>query len=279
VIYSIQEIDTALQNCFQRPVSRSAQQRGFTILELLAVVATIAILAALLLPALSRAKVKALQTSCLSNLRQLGLAWTLYKDDNNGNLVWSFPTNNNPNVWVLGNMTNAVEAVNTDLIRAGKLYKGYSENAAIYHCPGDRGVDIGGNRVPSVRSYSMNSFMGGRGSGVGLIPPTASGYVPFFTRDSEISRPASMFVFLDEDERSINDGFFITDPTARIWFDFPSVSPWRHAVSSVLAFGDGHGDVWHFTDPRTSQLSSTETEQKANADLQRLADAATDPAE
>src|SRR5438876_8064447 len=146
-------------------------QEGFTLLELLAVVATIAILAALLLPILSKAKIKAQQTACLSNLRQLGFAWVLYHGDNNGRLVESYPLNN-PNAWVLGDMRKPAEATNADLIREGKLYP-YTRNVGIYHCPADDGVQINGQTIPTVRSYSMNCFMGERDPVVGAIPASS----------------------------------------------------------------------------------------------------------
>src|SRR5438094_6079049 len=90
-------------------------RRGFTLLELLAVIATIAILAALLLPVLSKAKIKAQRTTCLASLRELGRCWYMYKDDYNDRLVESYPVNNT-NIWVLGDMSNANEAGNADLI-------------------------------------------------------------------------------------------------------------------------------------------------------------------
>jgi len=153
------------------------RRRGFTLLELLAVIFTLATLAALLLPVLNRAKIKAQRTSCLSNLRQLGLAWVLYHTDNNGRLVESYPVNN-PNAWIQGDMRNPVEATNTDLIEQGKLYS-YNRNTAIYHCPADHGVKIDSKVVAADRSYSMNSFMGARDPSVGPIPADAGRFVLF----------------------------------------------------------------------------------------------------
>src|SRR6476661_5418141 len=111
------------------PTRQPHPRHGFTLLELLAVIATIAILAALLLPVLVKAKIKAQQTTCLSNLRQQGYAWSMFAADNNGRLVQSFPTNN-PNAWVQGNMALASEARNADLLRQGELYP-YSRDIGI----------------------------------------------------------------------------------------------------------------------------------------------------
>ncbi len=258
-------------------LARPVRRQGFTLLELLAVIATIAILAALLLPVLGKTKIKAQQTACLANLRQMGLAWTLYYEDNNGVLVESYPTNN-PNSWTKGNMRVPAEATNPLLIQQGKLYP-YTQSVSLYHCPSDKGVASGGIITPSLRSYSMNSFMGGRDSSVGPIPALAStsAYTPFFTKDSDLQQPGGLFVFLEEDERSISDSFFVTDPSARIWFNFPAISATRHNFGFGLTFGDSHADTWHFKDSRTLTITGNETEQAANPDLQRLAAAATTP--
>jgi prepilin-type N-terminal cleavage/methylation domain-containing protein len=250
--------------------SRQTLRRlGFTLIELLTVIATIAILAALLLPILGKAKVKAQRTTCLSNLRQLSVAWMLYADDNHGFLPESYPVNN-PDVWVQGDMSKADEAGNPDLIRAGKLYP-YNQALGIYRCPADQGVTINGKPVPTLRSYSMNCFMGGRDPNSGVIPSTAAAFVPFYAKESDIPQPGELWVMLDEDERSINDGFFVTDPTAQLWIDFPAMSAHRHDWGFALNFGDGHSSVWHLSDPRRSQISVSQTEQPGNADLAHLA--------
>jgi prepilin-type N-terminal cleavage/methylation domain-containing protein len=250
--------------------------KGFTLLELLAVIATIGTLAALLLPVLAKAKSKAHQTTCISNLKQLGMAWNMYHSDNSGRLVESYPVAN-PNVWVKGSMADRFEATNEDLIKAGKLYP-YNESVTVYRCPTDRGVVLSdGDRVRSVRSYSMNGFMGRRDASTGLIPSRAVGYVPFFTKDSDLNvgNPSELWVMLDEDERSINDGFFVTDPTGSIWFDFPSIASYRHRFSYSLSFADGHAEPWSLQDPDTRKVIRNQTEQYGNRDLLRLGRAST----
>jgi prepilin-type N-terminal cleavage/methylation domain-containing protein len=254
---------------------QTSRPRGFTLIELLTVVATIAILAALLLPILSKAKIKAQRTTCLSNLRQLGIAWMMYADDNHGFLPESYPVAN-PEVWVQGDMKNANEAGNADLIRAGKLFQ-YNRCVSIYRCPADQGVTIDGKVVPTLRSYSMNCFMGARDPRIGPVPKSAVDFVPFYAKDSDLPHPDQLWVLLDEDERSINDGYFVTDPTGGVWMDFPAMSVHRHNYSYTLAFADGHSSIWRFNDPRTYQVNLNRTEQPGNADLARLARATATP--
>jgi prepilin-type N-terminal cleavage/methylation domain-containing protein len=253
----------------------SARRRGFTLLELLTVIATIATLAALLLPVLGKAKTKAQGTKCMSNLRQLGIAWELYASENGGWLVESYPANNT-NAWVLGDMTVAAEATNLELLRRGKLFP-YNPSVEIYHCPGDQGARVNGQVFASVRSYSMNGFMGARDPNLGPIPAMAVNYVPFYAKESDLPRPAGLWVLLDEDERSINDGFFMADPTGNVWYDFPAISAPRHHFSYALAFGDGHADVWRLSDPKTLKVQSSRLEQPGNQDLARLAAATATP--
>jgi hypothetical protein len=132
-------------------------------------------------------------------------------------------------------------------------------------------VTINGKLVPTVRSYSMNSFMGARDPNGALIPSTAAGFVPFYSKYSEIPHPEEAWVLIEEDERSINDGFFVTDPCGQIWFDFPAISSARHNYSYVLNFADGHSAVWRYRDDRTFQVCKNKTEQPGNVDLARLA--------
>ena len=246
---------------------------GFTLLELLAVIATIAILAALLFPVLSKAKIKAQRTTCLASLRELGRCWYMYKDDCNDRLAESYPLSNNTNIWVLGDMTNTNEVGNADLIRQGKLFP-YNQDVKIYHCPADEGVKINDKTYATVRSYSMNCFMGGRDATAKTVPSNAVNYM-VYAKYSDIRRPSDSWILLDEDERSINDGFFVTDPSATTWIDFPAISLHRHNFSYGLNFADGHSEIWRHSNGSTYQVTLNKTMQPKNPDLERLARAST----
>ena len=256
-------------------VSSKSPTKAFTLIELLVVIGIIAILAAFLLPALTRAKIKAQRVACQSNLRQLGLSWGMYNGDNNGLLVESYPVNN-PNQWVQGDVKlGTPDCVNQNNIINGKLYS-YNPNVNVYRCPADKNNY---NGKPAARSFSMNSFMGGRTSPDApqtAVPGTANAYVPFFAKDSQLRLPSTLWVLIDEDERSINDGFFVPDPPntisgqSAIWYDFPADSSYRHNYTFALNFADGHSEVWRFLDRRSPQVRVNRTEQSGNIDLTRL---------
>jgi prepilin-type N-terminal cleavage/methylation domain-containing protein len=261
-------------------LGRSYRRQAFTLLELLAVIATIAILASLLLPVLSKAKIKAQRTQCFSNLRQLGYAWSMYLEENSGYLVQSYPTNN-PQAWVQGNMKMAAEATNASLLAQGKLYP-YNQSASVYHCPADQGVVSGNAVLPSVRSYSMNNFMGGRDQDIPAYPNMAAANYSIYTKDSDIPRPSQMWVMLDEDERSIDDGSFLTDPSGHVWFDIPAMSAHRHNYSFTLVFADSHSEIWRFIDSTSFSLAQRPSGQGAmeasgSPDLARFSRATSTP--
>jgi len=204
---------------------------AFTLVELLVVIAVIAVLAALLLPALGKAKQKAFEISCLNNLKQLQTAYVLYLGDHGDAL----PPNKSwfdgsigeavsaSGSWVLGNAKYYSDPTN---LHAGVLWP-YVEGAGVYLCPADKSLLSGGSPAPRLRSYASSQYLNG-------APPDA------ITRMSQMRRPppVNVFNFIDENETSIEDGNFGTQraPSDR-WLNLPSD---RHGRGTPVSFSDGH---------------------------------------
>jgi prepilin-type N-terminal cleavage/methylation domain-containing protein len=224
---------------------RRKQTTGFTLIELLVVIAIIAILAGMLLPALSRAKERASTTQCLSNHRQLALCWVMYAADNDGRLVPNIALGDPgylDSTWVLGDMSTPRGATNELYIRNGKLFP-YNTSVQIYHCPADKArVKIGTLALPRVRSISMSGQMAGDVATIPQFPPSK--------KETEIQHPApaEAFVFIDERSDSIDDGFFAITLTPRSWQNCPAF--W-HSTGDNLSFADGHAEHWGWLEPTT----------------------------
>jgi len=237
-------------------------RRAFTLIELLVVIAIIAILAALLLPALSTAKEKANQVRCLSNLKQLGVAWCLYNDDNRGLVVVNDPWGGTTKPsWVYGSMAVAAEATDVSLVERGLLFP-YAKNAGIYRCPSDR--------TSNVRSYSMQSQLGCYFNGTPYNSQAAvglSGY-PTIYRENQIQRPppSLAIVHLDENPKSLNDGWFFTPVEGDSWTDLPGI---LHSRGGNFSFADGHAEHWKWRDGQTLTVAPGGTTPN-NQDLKRL---------
>jgi len=262
---------------FRSPSSSPA--RGFTLIELLVVIAIIAILAAMLMPALGKAKQKAEGTGCMNNTKQLTLAWLMYATDNNDTLC---PNRDGGDVqgWqgATANWTKAVPysqlswaggwedfqpnvADNTNIFNLinGAMGGQYtSRSTGIYHCPADKfPAREGGALVSRVRSNSMNGFIGDRQStrstGVNDWYPNYIQYV----RSSSLARPgpANVWLLVDEHPDSINDGWLIPDVTDVSRFvDLPAS---YHNGACGFSFCDGHSEIhkWHGTTIQPVKMS------------------------
>jgi prepilin-type N-terminal cleavage/methylation domain-containing protein/prepilin-type processing-associated H-X9-DG protein len=241
--------------------------RGFTLIELLAVIAIMGILAALLLPVLSRAKEKAKLTTCSNNQRQLDLAWQMHADENSGILAsndWAFrPANvaeSPSNSWVTG---NAGLDTNTTTITSGSIYP-YVNNILSYRCPADRSAVLG-TSIPILRTYSLSCFMGG--------PQADTDYygIKPLHQMSQIGKPSKSLTFLQEDDSTIDDGHFLYSVTTNSWFNVPS---WLHQNGTALAFADGHVEYWQWRSalPTTNYFNdgSVVTDPLALQDIARL---------
>jgi prepilin-type N-terminal cleavage/methylation domain-containing protein/prepilin-type processing-associated H-X9-DG protein len=263
-------------------ISRNpACAKGFTLIELLVVIAIIAILAGMLLPALSKAKAKGQATSCLSNAKQLQLCWQLYADDNNDTM----PPNalQNANAWIDGSGSSLAYdlpgATNVQTVRRGLLFQ-YNSSEGIYVCPGQKEVYVRSRNRPMAlrpaRSYSISGQMHGGSFEGGKVQPIILRGNPAnrkaYTKVTEIHDPApsQAFVFVDESMYTIDDGYFAVLVKEDTWQNFPAA---RHGNSGSFSFADGHSEVWRWLEGTTAKLKDPAgftTTFKGNRDLQRV---------
>jgi len=217
------------------------QKQGFTLVELLVVIAIIALLMGILMPSLSRARDQAKTILCRSNLKNLTLGWTMFVDDNDGDIVegetgWVPKTPSGPDF---------VNREKQD-IKNGDLWP-YINDVGVYHCPSDKAIKgyvNETNRVmPVFRSYAIPGGMNGR----------HSNYFPGveIKKFMNIKAPATKYVFVEEDhigEDNGNWGSWILNPRSNRWWDGMAV---LHHKKACLGFADGHAEIHTWVDKST----------------------------
>jgi len=249
------------QNKFNLRKSQTPKT-GFTLIELLVVIAIIAILAGLLLPVLSRAKSKALSIACLSNTKQLTLAWIMYSGDNRDNLIQNY-LQDQTYAWVRGDVSSAPSDTNVANIKNGKLFA-YNTSLGIYVCPADDYKRNGKIKIKRVRSFSMSGQMN---SDVDWVNPR----YPINRKYTGIINPSPVgaLVFIDESTITLEDAYFAIQVDNRVWQNSPSD---RHNRGANLSFADGHSEIYHWREPKTGRVTwDTPAQKPIDRDFDRVA--------
>lgn len=227
------------------------QKQGFTLVELLVVIAIIALLMGILMPALSRARDQAQTIACRSNLKNLALGWTMYVDDNEGNLIEGETSDDSKPLltgWVKYAMGSEIDFVDREKegIKNGNLWP-YIRNLDVYNCPADRAMKDHAGETTDIkkalfRSYAIPGGMNGNHSQYELGVEVK--------KFMNIKAPATKYIFVEEDHVGLNSnwGSWILDPKGKKWHDGMAI---LHHKKACLAFADGHAEIHTWVDKST----------------------------
>ncbi len=235
-------------------------QTAFTLIELLVVIAIIAILAAMLLPGLSRAKMQGLSTSCMNNIKQLDLAWLSYASDNQNKMPPNWVSA--ANAWIdgaIGDVSTPQGVTNLQPILKGLLYS-FCPNYNIYHCPANTigsVLDPSLRNVVPIRNYSIEGRMGGAHDPSDDTTYVLTAEYPEYSKMDQVMWPApsQAINFVDESCNTIDDGYFAMQTVTTMWQNSPTA---RHLKGTQFGFADGHAEHW------TWQVLSTEQDLNAS---------------
>ena len=243
-------------------------RKGFTLIELLVVIAIIAILMAILMPAMNRVKEQARRSTCLSNLRQLGLGWVMYADEHDDMLIngdtGEYSIHQDQTPWVLADWRSGMtEQQKIDAIRNGALWP-YVKELKLYKCPTVKKIVRGGTTESIMRTYSVSDAMN--------CKDWPSMNAKMIKKRLEIPNPAYRMVFVDDGGTITSAlGGWTVEVTRERWWDPPPV---RHGDGTTFSFADGHSEYHKWKDPRTIEFgkrippTAFSPDQPGNEDIQ-----------